>query len=162
MQSEHHVLRADDRNGAELSEDREYRYRLWRQWDAQKPTLAFIMLNPSTADESEDDPTIRRCLGYAEDFEFDKLSVHRGMGGDYWRVTSRLYNFDAKEIEYYDRHEPTDVTREWDRREYELMRLDPSSLGTETMRLSEHDLVSHFNNEATEEQAREHYKEAEA
>jgi hypothetical protein len=28
--------------------------------------LGFVMLNPSTADASEDDPTIRRCLGFAQ------------------------------------------------------------------------------------------------
>lgn len=73
--NEHHELRADNRTGAELSEDREYRYRLWRTWDVSKPTLAFIMLNPSTADETEDDPTIRRCLGYAKDWGYGKLVV---------------------------------------------------------------------------------------
>lgn len=68
------ILR-DDRQGAVLSADREYRYRLWRTWNEEKPTLAFIMLNPSTADESEDDPTIRRCLGYAEDWGYGTLIV---------------------------------------------------------------------------------------
>lgn len=65
----------DNRHGAVLSDDREYRYRLWRTWDVSKPTLAFVMLNPSTADESEDDPTIRRCLGYAKDWGYGKLVV---------------------------------------------------------------------------------------
>jgi len=65
----------DNRNSAVLSNDRTYRYRLTRTWDTAKPTLAFIMLNPSTADESEDDPTIRRCLGYAEDWDYGSLVV---------------------------------------------------------------------------------------
>lgn len=65
----------DDRRGAILSDDREYRYRLWRTWDVAKPTVAFIMLNPSTADEREDDPTIRRCLGYAREWGYGKLVV---------------------------------------------------------------------------------------
>jgi len=43
--------------------------------DSEKPTLAFIMLNPSTADEVEDDPTIRRCVGYAEDWGYGELIV---------------------------------------------------------------------------------------
>lgn len=37
-----------------------YRYRLTRRW-GDAPTLAFIMLNPSTADERRNDPTIARC-----------------------------------------------------------------------------------------------------
>lgn len=65
----------DDRNDAVLSPDREYRYQLSRCWDVEKPTLAFLMLNPSTADESEDDPTIRRCLGYAKDWGYGSLIV---------------------------------------------------------------------------------------
>jgi hypothetical protein len=64
-----------DSHGAEFSEDREYRYRLWRMWDPEKPVLAFIMLNPSTADEVELDPTCRRCKGYVEDWGYGKLVV---------------------------------------------------------------------------------------
>jgi hypothetical protein len=65
----------DDRNNAVLSDDREYRYRLTRTWDVEKPTLAFIMLNPSTADETENDPTIRRCLDYAKDWDYGSVVV---------------------------------------------------------------------------------------
>ena len=65
----------DDRSDAVLSPDREYRYRLSRTWDAEKETLGFIMLNPSTADESENDPTIRRCLGYAKDWGYGSILV---------------------------------------------------------------------------------------
>lgn len=43
----------------------DYRYLLWRIWDEKKPVMVWIMLNPSTADASEDDPTIRRCMGFA-------------------------------------------------------------------------------------------------
>jgi hypothetical protein len=42
-----------------------YRYHLSRIWDHNRPPLAWIMLNPSTADEKIDDPTIRRCMGFA-------------------------------------------------------------------------------------------------
>lgn len=42
-----------------------YRYRLDRRW-ADGPTCGFVMLNPSTADATEDDPTIRRCIGFAK------------------------------------------------------------------------------------------------
>lgn len=68
-------LLADDRHGAVLDEDREYRYSLTRTWDAEKPTLAWIMINPSTADETEDDPTIRRCIGFAEDWGYGSIEV---------------------------------------------------------------------------------------
>ncbi|MFB6298175.1 MAG: DUF1643 domain-containing protein [Salinirussus sp.] len=65
----------DDRRGAVLSEDREYRYQLSRRWDTTAPTAAFVMLNPSTADETDDDPTIRRCLGYAREWGCGTLLV---------------------------------------------------------------------------------------
>lgn len=41
-----------------------YRYSLTRQW-GDEPLLPFVMLNPSTADADIDDPTIRRCIGFA-------------------------------------------------------------------------------------------------
>lgn len=49
---------------ANLSLCRRYRYRLERSWGKGK-LLSFVMLNPSTADETENDPTIRRCMGFA-------------------------------------------------------------------------------------------------
>lgn len=52
--------------GAILSPDGVYRYRLWRIWDDDLAPCAFVMLNPSTADASQDDPTIRRCMGFAK------------------------------------------------------------------------------------------------
>ncbi|HEX2136504.1 MAG TPA: DUF1643 domain-containing protein [Microvirga sp.] len=51
-----------------------YRYRLARRW-AEGPMVAFIMLNPSTADGSIDDPTIRRCIGYAQTWGYGALAV---------------------------------------------------------------------------------------
>ncbi|KKN50921.1 hypothetical protein LCGC14_0627860 [marine sediment metagenome] len=51
--------------GAKFSPDRIYRYRLWRIWDNRKGIVLFIGLNPSTADENINDPTIRRCIGFA-------------------------------------------------------------------------------------------------
>lgn len=69
------ALLRDDRRGAEFSEDREYRYRLWRTWDATEPTVAFVMLNPSTADENANDPTIRRCINFAKDWGYGTLEV---------------------------------------------------------------------------------------
>lgn len=48
-----------------VSPDGVYRYMLERQWDVG-PILPFVMLNPSTADAEQDDPTVRRCIGFAQ------------------------------------------------------------------------------------------------
>lgn len=52
---------------------RQYRYTLWRTWtNNPRPRYAmFCCLNPSTATEFEDDPTVRRCVGYAKAWGFD-------------------------------------------------------------------------------------------
>lgn len=50
---------------AYISDCRNYRWWLTRMWDPALPTLAFIMLNPSTASAETDDPTIRRCMEFA-------------------------------------------------------------------------------------------------
>src|SRR5437868_14686902 len=52
-----------------------YRYSLLREWCADSPRVAFIMLNPSTADDRKDDPTIRRCIGFAHSWGFGVLEV---------------------------------------------------------------------------------------
>jgi len=51
--------------GAHFSEDRRYRYALWRIWQPDRPLVMFIGLNPSTANEHKNDPTIRRIMGFA-------------------------------------------------------------------------------------------------
>jgi hypothetical protein len=55
-------------SGAVISECGTYRYRLWRYWEPDRPRCNFLMLNPSTADETVDDPTIRRVVRYARDW----------------------------------------------------------------------------------------------
>lgn len=55
----------DEYNGAKFSDDRKYRYALWRIWD-KRPPIAFIGLNPSTADEINNDPTVRRCINFVK------------------------------------------------------------------------------------------------
>lgn len=62
-------------NGALISECGNYRYKLWRVWNPNKGKILFIMLNPSTADATEDDPTIRRCIGFASDWGYGGLYV---------------------------------------------------------------------------------------
>lgn len=42
-----------------------YRFRLERWWGDGAP-MVFVMLNPSTADADNDDPTIRRCVKFAK------------------------------------------------------------------------------------------------
>ena len=64
-----------DYRNAYLSSDGVYRYSLVRAWDLELPTVLFIMLNPSTADAMQDDPTIRRCVGYARDWGYGRLLV---------------------------------------------------------------------------------------
>lgn len=51
--------------GAVLSSDGRYRYSLYRRWDRTLPMACFVMLNPSIADADVDDPTIRKCMGFA-------------------------------------------------------------------------------------------------
>lgn len=88
--------------GAALSACGTYRYRLWREWRGAASSanwvwlegedgaiardgtgdeiggpksVVFIMLNPSTADGAQDDPTIRRCVGFAKSWGFDRMEV---------------------------------------------------------------------------------------
>lgn len=50
---------------ANVSDDGKYRYMLDRLWRAEAGPMIFCMLNPSTADHLVDDPTIRRCMHFA-------------------------------------------------------------------------------------------------
>lgn len=59
---------------ASFSPCRRYRYDLWRRWGPE-PTLMVVGLNPSTADESHDDATIRRCVGFARAWGFGALCM---------------------------------------------------------------------------------------
>ena len=67
-----------------ITPDRKYRYQLYRRTGDGDKKICFIMLNPSTADENNNDPTIRRCIDFAR---------RCGCGGLYavnlyaWRAT---------------------------------------------------------------------------
>lgn len=68
---------------AEISPCGRYRYELVRRWGAA-PMVAFVMLNPSTADAIDDDPTIRRCEGFARAWGHGGLVVVNLFA---WRAT---------------------------------------------------------------------------
>ncbi|MBE3065409.1 MAG: DUF1643 domain-containing protein [Spirochaetes bacterium] len=61
-------------SGAVLSGDGKYRYSLTRRW-GHGSLMVWCMLNPSTADENQDDPTIRRCMRFALREGYDGIHV---------------------------------------------------------------------------------------
>src|SRR5262245_14692306 len=61
--------------GAVFSPCETCRYRLWRVWEPGGRIAVFIGLNPSTADATADDPTIRRCVGFAKAWGFGGVDV---------------------------------------------------------------------------------------
>lgn len=62
-----------------------YRYRLDRCWDASGSRVCWVMLNPSTADASDDDPTLRRCIGFSRAWGHGSLTVVNLYA---WRATN--------------------------------------------------------------------------
>ena len=60
---------------AVISDDGKFRYLLERRWRNEGSSMLFIMLNPSTADAFVDDPTIRRCVGFAKRENCGRLKV---------------------------------------------------------------------------------------
>lgn len=59
-----------------FSPDRLHRYTLWREFDLScREYVQFIGLNPSTADEVQDDPTVRRCIDFAKRWGFGALCM---------------------------------------------------------------------------------------
>lgn len=60
------------RRGAIISKCGNHRYALWRLWDDRKPTLLYVILNPSKADANTDDNTVKKCI---------KIAAHNGYGG---------------------------------------------------------------------------------
>ena len=61
--------------GATYDVNGKYRYSLWREWSTHLPRIVFVMLNPSTADEQKNDPTSRRCMGFARAWKFGSMEV---------------------------------------------------------------------------------------
>ena len=98
---------------AEISECGRYRWWLRRSWtftslesghQPGKGVCCFVMLNPSTADASIDDPTIRRCIGFAQSWRYDTLSVRNLFP---WRATDpkKLLEVDQPTVTGGDRGE---------------------------------------------------------
>jgi hypothetical protein len=74
-----------------ISEDKLYRYQLLRVWDETLPRVLFVMLNPSTADATKDDPTIRRVISFAKSW---------GYGGVYVGNLFAFRSTDPKALKY--------------------------------------------------------------
>ena len=66
-------LGADVIRDAEISADGLYRYCLYREWGPNQAHLMWVMLNPSTADATKDDPTIRRCINYSKAWGYARM-----------------------------------------------------------------------------------------
>lgn len=62
------------KTGAIFDPTHTYRYLLWRSW-SDAPPIAFVMLNPSTADAERNDPTIRRCITFARSWGYGTVLV---------------------------------------------------------------------------------------
>lgn len=69
------IERGDAESGATFSDCWRYRYNLWRHWSREDGYLVWILLNPSTADERKDDPTVRRCMAFARRWAFGGVEI---------------------------------------------------------------------------------------
>ncbi len=63
------------RGSAWFDPGRRYRYLLWRAWGDSGRFVLFILLNPSTADQDTNDPTVERCERRARGLGFDGLLI---------------------------------------------------------------------------------------
>lgn len=81
-----------------FSECRNYRYLLGRTWDPDGCAVLFLGLNPSTADEKANDPTVRRCIRFAKDWGFGTL------------LLANLFALrSTNPMELYNHHDPVGV-----------------------------------------------------
>jgi len=60
---------------ATISDCGKYRYDLHRCWNPDGPNVVFVMLNPSTADASLDDPTVRRVMSFAMGLDYGSVTI---------------------------------------------------------------------------------------
>lgn len=75
IQSPQPQLFATGARSAAFCPDRIYRYTLWRRWSQGKRYVNFILLNPSTADETADDNTVRKCIKFARSWGYNALCI---------------------------------------------------------------------------------------
>lgn len=73
------VTMKSETGGAVFDRSRAYRYLLWRTLEnsvqSSDANLLVVMLNPNTADAERNDPTIRRCISFAQSWGFSRLEV---------------------------------------------------------------------------------------
>jgi hypothetical protein len=63
------------KKSALISQCGKYRYSLTRDWYEGDGEVVFVLLNPSTADHYQDDPTVRRCIGFAKSWGKSSLKI---------------------------------------------------------------------------------------
>ena len=61
------------KGGATIEGD--HRYHLWRRWEDGTSSVCWVMLNPSTADATNPDPTVTKCIGYARRWGYGAIDV---------------------------------------------------------------------------------------
>jgi len=69
------VLIRDPGIGAIFDTMKRYRYSLLRQWNPMEKRICFVMLNPSTADDVSNDPTVTRCETFSRGWGYGSLEV---------------------------------------------------------------------------------------
>jgi hypothetical protein len=84
------IIKAD----ALFSPCRAWRYTLLRRWNPSLPSIAFIGANPSTADETVNDHTIRRCIQFAKDWGYGEFLMLNLFG---YRSTKPVGLFDIED-----------------------------------------------------------------
>ena len=84
-------------NGAVISDDQKYRYALWRGPESV-PVVVWCMLNPSKADASVDDPTIRKVRGFSQRCMPTSISEIRA-GVNHRLIVVNLYGLRSTEPE---------------------------------------------------------------
>ncbi len=67
--------KGDAHSTATYSDCERYRYQLTRVWDPHGDKALFVMLNPSTATEVQNDPTVERCERRARALGFGAFQV---------------------------------------------------------------------------------------
>jgi len=65
---------SDIKGGAIITDDGKYRYHLWRKWNSN-PSVLFVALNPSTADATVDDPTVRRMIDFGKLWGYGRMDL---------------------------------------------------------------------------------------